>query len=779
MSSTSRQPTAAAEFDFAAFSSGPGGSSPAAGDVDIARLLLSIWKPLILGGCLGGLLGIGIYLALGPVYRAQTQIMVSQKATIPHRDAIINRFGDRGDHVELIQSDLILQPAFERHGLNQISVLFDDRDPLDALREKLVVKRISGHENSFDNVLELAVDHVDPQIAKTAVQAIVDAYRDYLDEIRAKNSQQLANNLEGRREELDAEIAQLEQEYRNFRTNAPVYFRSSSNPELEGESRFEAELTTAEHELSLNQLQQGGIKARLTELQRRRERGDSQEDLEKWVNYLLSNPVSGTLVGVQSNANRDEPPAKKALDQQFMETRLLEQRLLHTLQADHTAVRNARREIDSLLEAYALHGFTPPAYSRNNKPTQGTAEVQLDLVSSYQKLLEGHLAELEALATHLEEIRFEAERKVRDAELSLVENQRLKDAIALKKSELKGIFDQLAIYHVSREQEGYHLRQISQVRVERSLKRLIKMVGALSAMGFGLVFVLCYYLEWADTRVKSIEQLHRVTHAQVLGVIPDFTSRPGHARLVRELGAAAALVFHWRPASREAEAFRTLRTTLMHSLQPGEKLVQITSSEAGDGKSTITANLGLAFAHAGKKVLLVDGDLRRSSIQALFKINAEPGLSETLQGELDWRNAVQPAQVDGMHLLVAGHRPDNPAELLSQASFGRFLQEAQAEYDLILIDSPPVLAVSDSCIIAPLVSRTVLISRLNKNKRAQLLRCVETLETHGGRIVGVIANGVDTQVAEEAGYESRENDAYYQSSSSRPPLPSRPTTLTT
>ena len=219
------------------------------------------------------------------------------------------------------------------------------------------------------------------------------------------------------------------------------------------------------------------------------------------------------------------------------------------------------------------------------------------------------------------------------------------------------------------------------------------------------------------------------------------------------------LCYYHRPGSREAEAFRTIRAGLMHLGVPGRgQIMQITSPEPGDGKSVSAANLALAIAQTGKRVLLIDADLRRPTIHELCRLPQEIGLTDVLRGEIDWPNAVRETQIDGLSVMTAGDCPENPGELLVGPRLGDFLAAARKEYDFLVVDTPPVLAVSDAAVIAPSTDGVVLVVRMMKNKRGALRRTIETLSTHGVRLLGVTANDVDPS---KETYRSTDYDVYY------------------
>jgi capsular exopolysaccharide synthesis family protein len=285
-----------------------------------------------------------------------------------------------------------------------------------------------------------------------------------------------------------------------------------------------------------------------------------------------------------------------------------------------------------------------------------------------------------------------------------------------------------------------------------------------------IVFCLAYYREWRDTSLKTLDDVRNSISAPLMGTVPTFASTQDSDRLARERGLSPALCYYHRPGSREAESFRSIRTTLFVSMQQGQKVIQVSSAEPGDGKSTSAANLAIAAAQSGKRVLLVDADLRRPTQHELFQDPQEIGLSDVLLQEIDWHNAIRETPVDGLSLLGAGLCPENPAELLSGRELGKFLGEARGEWDLIIIDSPPVLAVSDPCIIAPETDGMLLVIRMFKSRRPAMARLQETLAAHGVHLFGVMANDFKSSLAYEAGFDYDAYGTYYSASQSPHPV---------
>ena len=767
MSTPDPKPASDAEFEFAPF----GIHRESAGrTIDIGRFLLSLWRPLTLGLFVGLLVGVGAYLWMGPVYQASTQVLVSKKATVPAADRDANRYGDRGEHVQLLKTDLIIERAFKDHGLDEVPELANAYDPLKEVSEGLLVSRSAGQESSFDNVLDIGFQHGDKSVAKKVVQAIVDAYRDYLYDTRDDNARELYQTLLSRQDALMKEIAKLEQEYHQFRQDSPVFLKASPIVTVNGQpapaqNQYETELAALEAAQNQNQIKRSSIVARLAELDRKILQKTPREALEFWVMHSLSTGTSsGSGAGsAGSTVAATASPEKSNLDQQLLTARLLEQNLLHTLGEQHLQVRNVRRQIDTILDFYRRQGLTPPNLDSNSNGaiSSRSASLGVDLVSVYRETLEGQLRELDIEDKNLAALHEEAEAKAKKATMFEVEDQRRKDEIALKKEQLDRLFQQIAAYDITKEQEGYRLQQIARVRVERSLKQLIKLVGTCGILGMALVFCLAYFREWYDNSLKSLDEIRQLSRQQLLGAVPTFHQSADADRLAEERGVMSQVCYLLRPGSREAEAYRSVRTSLFVALDDGQQIVQFSSPEPGDGKSTTVANLAVALAQSGKRVLLIDADLRRPTLHQIFKTRQEAGLADVLHGEIAWENALRSTPVPELSLLTAGDCPENPAELLATASLGTLLKAMRTEFDYILIDSPPILAVSDPCIIAPQTDGMVLVVRLQKTSRTALRRMQETLTAHGVRSVGVVANDLHQDGASDAGYDYDSFQAYY------------------
>lgn len=204
--------------------------------------------------------------------------------------------------------------------------------------------------------------------------------------------------------------------------------------------------------------------------------------------------------------------------------------------------------------------------------------------------------------------------------------------------------------------------------------------------------------------------------------------------------------------STAAEAYRTLRTNLIFS-QTGRALksVIITSASPGEGKSTTSSNLAAAFAQQGMRVLLVDADLRRPTLHTIFGTPREPGLTQVLVGQMELEAALQETSVPGLSLLTSGVLPPNPAELLGSPVMRELLRTMVDGFDMVILDTPPVMAASDSSVLASMVDGVVLVVRAGRTERSMAQQAVRQLTSVGARVLGAALNDPDRAVAAYGG----------------------------
>src|SRR5688572_20658722 len=299
-------------------------------------------------------------------------------------------------------------------------------------------------------------------------------------------------------------------------------------------------------------------------------------------------------------------------------------------------------------------------------------------------------------------------------------------------------------------------------------------IGALLGLMLGLV--VAFVQETLDTSIGTIEDVESYLEVPVLGIVPHIDPRETMQRLLERrpglanmdpdvLQSHALLITHFDPKSPVAEAYRTLRTNIQFQrMERGGKVLVVTSPTLQEGKTTTIVNLALTMAQNGQRTLLVGGNMRRPSIYRFFGIEREPGLSDILVGNAQWRDCVRGVAdilmgrfemedimaapgLDNLHIIEAGPIPANPSELLSTSAMAEFLRNVAAEYDIVLIATPPVLPVTDSAIVAGQADGVLLVYQAGKVGRLVLKRAKSHLESTRAKVWGVVLNDVQTEVS--------------------------------
>jgi capsular exopolysaccharide synthesis family protein len=274
---------------------------------------------------------------------------------------------------------------------------------------------------------------------------------------------------------------------------------------------------------------------------------------------------------------------------------------------------------------------------------------------------------------------------------------------------------------------------------------------------FGGTFLACglvFFFEYLDSRIKTPEEIETRLGLPALGLIPALGKNWREAEPLLSKGVPPDF----------AEAFKTLRTNVLFSAaEKGCRVVVVTSSGPGEGKTIVASNLAIGVAYAGQRVLLIDGDLRRPRVHGVFAHDQEPGLSNALVGEAKLSDAVHRTDVAGLCVLTAGRVPPNAAELLGSRRFKELLTTIRDKFDWVVIDSPPAMAVTDANLLANLADSVVFVVGADMTSHQIARRAVEQLERNRAVFAGAVLNRV--QIHRHAYYYSqhyrREYADYY------------------
>jgi capsular exopolysaccharide synthesis family protein len=286
------------------------------------------------------------------------------------------------------------------------------------------------------------------------------------------------------------------------------------------------------------------------------------------------------------------------------------------------------------------------------------------------------------------------------------------------------------------------------VKPNKKMNLLLGMV-----LGIGLGVGYAFFREFMDNTVKAVEHLER-KGLTILGIIPDMQGQS--AKKTAESAATPSkggtdfrrrLITYEDPKSPISESYRSLRTNVAYaSVDKKIKSLLVSSSQPGEGKSTTTANLAIAFAQLRRKTLLIDADLRKPVQHNVFNHPRGPGLSEYLFGEIESVNSIiHETKIENLFILTAGALPPNPSELLGSERMNQLIDQLEKEWDMVLLDSPPIVAVTDASMISQEIDAVALVVKAGHTERSAVDRALDMMQNVKAPLIGAILNGASQE----------------------------------
>ncbi|MAT39967.1 MAG: hypothetical protein CL946_10230, partial [Ectothiorhodospiraceae bacterium] len=275
--------------------------------------------------------------------------------------------------------------------------------------------------------------------------------------------------------------------------------------------------------------------------------------------------------------------------------------------------------------------------------------------------------------------------------------------------------------------------------------------------GLGLGFLLAFVARYLDSTIRNPEDVEK--HGiPVLTFVPSFGNSDSMSR-------EDSLIVQSSPQSPPSEAYRTMRTAIENTLaMNGKSMVVLLSSPAPkEGKSTAIANLAVSAANLGKRVLLIDADLRRPVQHNIFELDREPGLSDCLTGGVPVNQAVKKTNIPRLHVVTSGHIPSHPSELLGSTQMEKFLNLIRQYYDFILLDSPPIIAMADTLVIAKHTDGVVLVVSADQTKTMGLVKAKQLIEANNANFIGAVVNRFNANKIYYSYYRYYYQNYYYYS----------------
>lgn len=347
----------------------------------------------------------------------------------------------------------------------------------------------------------------------------------------------------------------------------------------------------------------------------------------------------------------------------------------------------------------------------------------------------------------------QAKRDVNEIAEKSIQYNILKREVDTSKQLYEGLLQRLKEAQVSAGLKASNIRIVDAAEVpKRPVKpRVVLNLALAVVLGLGVGIGLAFFQEYLDNTLKTPDEVETLLRLPSLGVVPSFVLDAPRKGKATE-GKMISLASHQKQSSAPAiqrnasviEAFRSLRTSILLSANPVPKVLLITSALPGEGKTSTTVNLAATLASLGNKVLILDCDMRRPACHRSTGVENKPGFVQCLTGHVELTAAILPVPgVANLSLIPCGPIPPNPAEVLSSPLAAELLRRLRAEFEYVLVDSPPLLSVADSRILSTLTDAVVLVVRAYSTPYDVVRRARALLYGAGARILGIALNDVD------------------------------------
>jgi succinoglycan biosynthesis transport protein ExoP len=708
----------------------------------LLRLLRLLWlrrtvvvTALVATGALGGL-----YYATAPrIYEADAQILLvdSQRESLSTSlTAGRDELTAMATYEKLLSSPLVLRSAVELLD-PEIRALMGGSD-VDMLVDRIAKGlRIRGLRQT--NILELRFRSAQPAVPAGVLSAVVQAYATFMEEAHRGKAGTLVETLGREKEAVEAKLQAKQSEFLEIRQRVGDLGIKTDGKTLHPLVERAIQLNAA---LVDTQKKRLALQATHTSLVESLARGDDMRQSLMAVEETLGREVFLESMGF-GDRNKE---TRVALEKQLIEDRAQLDTLLQFYGEQHPRVIERRKKIEQVQIFLEQVDRSVAGTGFAHDDTKLAAAVEQIL----RQRLDATVQHERSLQTSFEEAKAESAGFASEvARLDIVEND-----LHWLRDLRNTILGQIASIDLRQEHGGVKMTivrdpvvPLDPIAPQLRLTVLLAIAGGL-ALGVTGVLVI----DTLDDRVRSGADLEHDIGVRLLAAIGDLDAverRADDATPAEGLEAAHM----WRgDDDASSEGFRTLRTVIV--MTDGEmRRISVSSSEPGDGKTTVGMNLAIAYQQAGRRVLLIDGDLRKPGLTTALGMRSAPGLADVLVGTVSVAEAaaavIRRSGDVPIDVIPSGRRPANPGELLLSPRFADLLGWADTEYDQIIVDAPPVLVGTDAAAIGNACDGMVLVIRPEKNSRHVLRKAIETLRTFQVRLLGAVVNGVGL---ENSGY---------------------------
>ena len=704
----------------------------------------------------GGLVGLSYLLLKKPTYESKAQILLMQNesanmaARISTEDSSISS-DLLATHMTLLQGKRIVRDSLKSTGLDQDpSILHNvrqDETSTDYVIDNLYVTKGGSGAARDARTLTLAFQHDDPQICQDVVNAILVQYKSFISSKFKDVNAEAVSLINKARHEMEADIDRVYQDYRAFRAESPILSSTEGGANI---FALRYEEIAAEISQLLISIDQANSRLTLVTQGLERMKDTGTPELEKLTLIDEENAARlSVLVTVEQGGSQtvafqaSQPERMAGASAEYNALLKLKTDLRRAMQdfgAEHPEVKTLNTQINEMEEFFVsrqkeLGGSAMPAPLTPD-----------GVMSAYVTMLKNDLEALKLRKSDLELQMMAAEgeaKKLVDFEL---QDQDFTREIARQSELFNSIVARLRDLNIQQDSSA----MIQEVTEDPEIGKKVS-PNAPVAVGLSLISTillatgLILMRELSDRKIHSAEELETLYDSNILCHVPDFNADRDMRTLVREVEKekspiASSLLCYHRPKSGFSESFRSLRTQLLFALKSGHKVIVVTSSKQGEGKSTTSTNLFSSFANTGKSVLLVDADMRRPEVHTLFGMKNDLGLVDVLNGHKTIDEVIKPGPADNLSLILAGPTPENPAELLVGSRLSEFANSVRERYDYVIFDCPPMLAVTDPAIISEFADHVLLVTSVQEHDRATARQSKKILDSVNATLAGLVVN---------------------------------------
>ena len=716
---------------------------------DLVKILLR-WKWLpILGTILGATIGFLVFCQIAPKYKAIAQVQVvtpGKEVPINSMDRGSETFNSKADELVVIQSPVVLAHAVEIGHLTQHRRFIgkSTEDIVRMLRRPKVLDVKQGTTDTNSDIIKIGVTTDDPELSGEIAKSIVSGYEEFVTSKFKGYSREAFNTLTKFSEIYENRRTAARTELEKLRTNSNLIWIDGKprDPVAEKIIKFNEKILELDSQTT-------NINAILQQV-------DSGKSANRSAEELLRMVTSSTRdSGFRIQEDADITMQRDLLKNKYMQLDHFEQEKVVPAESElallieqnlgdsHPTVVTARQKRDRLKEELARR----KANINEVEVTYGANKSDLPSIDARLTIACGALKETRQKFQFEKE---EYESEVKSLREQMQENQAAVSNFAINVADLEAV-SQVA------SQISENLRKLSLGTEfgQKTVTRLeipdrgsfdgpfwIQYIGIGGMLGFMAFCGFAYLLELADRSYRNPDEISADLGMPIIGHLPLVTIARTDREDEHEHVDSSIITLH-QTNSPMSEAFRGMRTAMFFACQQGGvKVIQVTSPVPGDGKSTVAANIAVSIAQSGRKVCLVDCDFRRPRVAKMFGLKDEIGLSQVIAGKATLDEAIQETSIENFYSITCGRKPSNPAELLSSELVGTLMGELRSRFDYVIVDTPPMLAVSDPANVATHVDGVILAIRLRRNLKPIASRAAQMLHAINANMLGVVVNGI-------------------------------------